>query len=222
MVRSLLVLSDDQVLVGTEEGAAFVTLHGGGAARIAPLVPPPAKRGGRPLDTPMRATWALARTPDGTLFVGTAAGLYFGKNGQFRRAALATGELKDDWVTALAVDGADVYAGTYSGGVTRLRARADRGAIEALGPLHLGGGYVNPSGLTVDRGRLLAATMEGLLARPLAAIPTDPDAAEAAHAADPAAWSPMPKAAPGRDVTAATRFGERLWVASRRGIGAST
>jgi len=57
---------------------------------------------------------------------------------------VATGDLEDDWVTALAVkdDGAklEVFAGTYSGGVTHL------GFEGAKHPraTHLGGGYINP------------------------------------------------------------------------------
>jgi hypothetical protein len=128
--------------------------------------------------------------------------LYYGKDGRFRRAAVATGELRDDWVTALAVEGSDVFVGTYSGGVTRLRVGTGR-----LAASHLGGGYVNPGGLTVLGGELLAATMDGLIVRP-----KDDDGA---------AWRPRPGVSPGRDVTAVRKVGDALWVASRRGIGVS-
>jgi len=133
------------------------------------------------------------------VYVGTASGLYRGTpGGAFERASLATGELRDDWVTALAVRGAEVLVGTYSGGITKLtftpRPRAT----------HLGGGYVNPGGLTIDGTQLLASTMEGLFARPL-----DDDRATGQL---------VPRAATGRDVTGAARVGGALWVASRRGI----
>jgi ligand-binding sensor domain-containing protein len=148
----------------------------------------------------MRATWALARSADGTLWIGTTAGLYYGEGTTFRRAALATGELTDDWVTALAVDGADVFVGTYSGGVTRLRVVG-----AGLRGTHLGGGYVNAGGLTVLGDRLYAATMDGALVRP-----KDNDAA---------AWEALEGAAPGRDITSVRAVGDALWFASRRGIG---
>jgi ligand-binding sensor domain-containing protein len=198
MVRTILVLSDTRVLVGTDEGPAFVQ-----GDRVTALAALPTKGAtARPLESPMRATWALAMGGDGTIWIGSTAGLYYGKDGHFRRAAVATGELRDDWVTALAVDGSDVFVGTYSGGVTRLRVGA--GGLVAS---HLGGGYVNPGGLTVLGGELLAATMDGLIVRP-----KDDDGA---------AWRPRPGVSPGRDVTAVRKVGDALWVASRRGIGVS-
>jgi ligand-binding sensor domain-containing protein len=196
-VRAILAISDDRVLVGTDEGLAFVQ-----GDRVTPLAVLPKGAMARPLESPMRATWALAAGDDGTIWIGTTAGLYYGKDGRFRRAAVATGELRDDWVTALAVEGSDVFVGTYSGGVTRLRVGTGR-----LAASHLGGGYVNPGGLTVLGGELLAATMDGLIVRP-----KDDDGA---------AWRPRPGVSPGRDVTAVRKVGDALWVASRRGIGVS-
>jgi ligand-binding sensor domain-containing protein len=147
----------------------------------------------------MHATWALAVGSDGTVWVGTMAGLYAGRDGTFRRLAVATGDLRDDWVTALVVRGADVFVGTYAGGVTRL---TPSGA--GFAHAHLGGGYINPGGLVFIGGQLHAATMEGLLVRG-----TD----------DTGAWHALTSAAPGRDVTAVRSAGGALWVASRRGIG---
>lgn len=199
-VRAILPLPDGRVLVGTDEGPAFVAA---GSDRVTALLPPRDAGKGvapRPLGSPMRATWALARSEDGTLWIGTTAGLYYGQGTAFRRAALATGELTDDWVTALAVDGADVFVGTYSGGVTRLRV-----AGAGLRATPLGGGYVNAGGLTVLGDRLYAATMDGALVR--------------AKDNDAGAWDALEHAAPGRDVTGVRAVGDALWFASRRGIG---
>jgi hypothetical protein len=153
----------------------------------------------------MHATWALAKADDGTLYIGTASGLYHGKDGTFQRASLATGELLDDWVTALAVRNAggttEVFVGTYSAGVTRLDFD---GSSRRPRVTHLGGGYVNPDGLSFRGTELLAATMDGLLARPLGN--------------DAATWHARRDVSVGRDVTAARYVGSALWVASRRGI----
>ncbi len=201
--RAIHVLSTGRVLVGTDAGAAFVE-----GERVTPLLPFK-KDAAVPIASPMHATWALASAADGTLYLGTAAGLYFGKDGRFERASLASGDLEDDWVTALAVDGRDVYAGTYSKGVTRLHFEDQKHVATQLG-----GGYVNTGGLLVDGGELYAATMEHLLVR----SPSD------------AEWRALPAAAPGRDVTAVRFVGSgsgsgsgsearEMWVASRRGIG---
>lgn len=205
--RAIHVLSTGRVLVGTDAGAAFVD-----GERVTPVLPFK-KDEHVPIASPMHATWALASAADGTLYLGTAAGLYFGKDGRFERASLASGDLEDDWVTALAVDGRDVYAGTYSKGVTLLRFDGDSTAPGASNAqsrkrtaTQLGGGYVNTGGLLVAGGKLYAATMEQLLVRPTSSAG--------------GAWQAMPDAAPGRDVTAVRFVGaDEIWVASRRGIG---
>jgi ligand-binding sensor domain-containing protein len=196
-VRSLLVQPDGRLLVGTDEGAAWV--EGERVVRVTATD----KGGPSPLASPAHATWALAESTDGTIWLGTNVGLYFGRPGSFRRAALATGDLKDDWVTALAIHDADVFVGTYAGGVTRLRAPREPG--DALEHTHLGGGCINPGGLTLVGDELFAATMEGLLVRPAGD--------------DHAAWIPRTAATPGRDVTAVLKVQDTLWVASRRGVG---
>jgi ligand-binding sensor domain-containing protein len=204
IVRSILVLAPDRLLVGTEEGAALV--EGG---RITPLAPGEkgAKGSRAGIDSPAHATWALARTAAGRIFLGTSTGLYWSDSmaGPFARASVATEELRDDWVTALSVvdgpDGrSDVFVGTYSGGVTRL---VFTGAARPRA-VHLGGGYVNPGALGVRGGEITAATMDGLLTRPLGD--------------DAASWRSRFDAATGRDVTAAEPAFGGLWVASRRGI----
>jgi hypothetical protein len=197
IVRSLLVGSGGELLVGTEEGAAIV----GGGGRIRPIAT--SKKGARPgIDSPIHATWAIAEA-GGVVYLGTSTGLYYGAldGGAFTRASVASGDLRDDWVTALTLVPGGVALGTYSGGVTHLVFPAGGGRPIAT---HLGGGYVNPAGLTVRGGALLAATMDGLLSRPIAD--------------DAAPWHPEPGAASGRDVTAAKMVGSTLWVASRRGI----
>src|SRR5690606_6164904 len=136
-------VADTAVLVGTEAGPAIVK-----GERVTPVVE--TKKGTpAPIASPMHATWALAARADGTWFIGTASGLYWGKDGKFERASLATGELADDWVTAITLDGDDVFVGTYSKGVTHLRFEGDRPKAT-----HLGGGYVNPDGLVVADGKL--------------------------------------------------------------------
>jgi ligand-binding sensor domain-containing protein len=196
LVRAVRVLSADRILVGTERGAAIVS--GDRATPVAPV----GKRDRSDLASPMHATWALGAAADGTLYLGTTVGLYYGKEGRFRRLSVAGGDLPDDWVTALAVDGVDVYAGTYAKGVVHLRLREGR-----VSTAPLGGGYVNPGGLLLAGGTLYAATMDGLLSRP--------------RRDDAAAWAIAPEAAPGRDVTAVLVVGTEKWVTSRRGVGVS-
>ena len=107
------------------------------------------------------------------------------------RARVGPGELDDDWVTALAVEGDAVCVGTYAHGVTKLIGRT---------PTRLGGGYINANGLLVTQGTLHAATMDGLIDR------------------GPDGWNTRPGRSTGRNVTALAMVGDQLWVASRRGI----
>ncbi len=85
-VRSLLVVSDDRVLIGTDEGAALME-----GDQVVPIAETHKGRGSRPLSSPMHATWSLGRSNDGTLWLGTTTGLYYGREGRFRRASVATG-----------------------------------------------------------------------------------------------------------------------------------
>lgn len=197
LVRAILPMPNGEVAIGTEEGAAFLN-----GDRVTPIA---TKKGASTLASPMHATWAIARREDGTLFFGTSTGLYWGKDGSYERASLVTKELDDDWVTALAVSGSDVFVGTYAKGVVRLRFH---GEAKRPASTRLGGGYVNPEGLTLANGHMYAATMDGLLAR---------NAAD-----DRSTWEALHGAATGRDVTAARVIGSSLWVASRRGIAVSS
>jgi hypothetical protein len=196
-VRAVRVLSAERVLVATDGGPAIVERD-----RVTPLGPVE-KGTPTPLASPMHASWALAAAPDGTLFVGTTSGLYWGKDGRYERASLATGELGDDWVTAIALDGDDVYVGTYAHGVARLRFPAGRRDVRPAAA-QLGGGYVNPDGVVLAGGRVFAATMDGLLER--------------AKSDEAASWTTRRDAALGRDVTALRFVGGDAWIASRRGV----
>lgn len=127
-----------RVLVGTSKGAAIV------GTSIEPL--------GKKQNVTGDAVWAVAEH-DGELWLGTNAGLFIGKPGKsFRRLSKLTGELNDDWVTAIAFSADKTYVGTYAGGVTELKSGK-----------RLGGGSINADGLRVIDGKLYAATMEGLL-----------------------------------------------------------
>jgi ligand-binding sensor domain-containing protein len=198
--RAVATIDANKILVGTESGPAIVE-----GDRITPVVFHDKTKGPSPIASPMHATWAVAVRADGTMFIGTAAGLYWGKDGRFERASLASGHLEDDWITALALDGAnDVFVGTYSKGVTRLHFDASKKEPSAT---HLGGGYVNPDGLVIRGGELYAATMEHLLAR--------------SKSDDASSWTQKKEGATGRDVTAVRFIGAERWVASRRGIAVS-
>jgi hypothetical protein len=214
-VLSLARLADGRIVAGTSVGAAFV--GGGTVRRVGPRVPG---------DKGVGNVWAIAEAA-GALWLGTTTGLYRGpatgwttKDGaddaatlvepsgpgpttssepattpeRWRRLSVATGQLHDDWVTALAVRGDLLWAGTYHGGISR---------IDGDVATHLGGGWINPAGLTWDGDRLLAATMEGLVAGD----------------GRTATWTTTP-ALPGRDVTGALRVGRTLWIATRRGLAA--
>ena len=204
-------LAKGGVLAGTARGAVIV--------RDGQVTALGEKRG-----VPPGAVWAVAEGAHGTLFLGTSRGLLVGtaeSRGVVDRGApardvddvasaggpppapwvllsMASGDLEDDWVTALASRGKTLYVGTYNAGVTAVTMDGDGLAAEQLG-----GGYVNFGGLLVRGRTLFAATMNGLLMRPATGEGT---------------WKTAPRAAPGKDVTALAPDGARLWVASRRGL----
>lgn len=195
-VLSIARLSDGRIIAGTSVGAAF--LGDDGIQRVGP----------RGLgDRGIGNVWAIAETSAG-LWLGTTTGLYRGpatpwtsKDGsdddaaiadRWQRLSVASGQLRDDWVTALVTRGDVLWAGTYNGGVTR---------IDGDTATPLGGGWINPSGLVWDGDHLLAATMDGLVTGD-GRTPT---------------WTATP-GLPGHDVTAAVRTGTTLWVATRRGL----
>ena len=192
-VLSLAWLSDGRLLVGTTRGAALV---GRGRPEVVG-----AKRG-----LHLGNVWAALEDHDGFVWLGTTTGLYRGRldaGGGWRRFSLASGDLTDDWVMALCARGRSLWVGTYKGGVTRL----DWDAAAADAPMQvtqLGGGWINPGGLTWTAGALHAATMTGLLV------------GDGAHPG----WRQV-SGLPGRDVTAvagASQPGARRWIATRRGL----
>ena len=114
-----------------------------------------------------------------------------------RRAALVTGELPDDWVTAVVVAGDQVHVGTYNAGIASFRLSRGKLAQTAVDSSL---GYVNPDGIEpLADGALAVATMDGL------------------RVGTPGSWRTVPTL--GRDVTAVlpTGAGDH-WVASRRGV----
>ncbi|MFO0665047.1 MAG: hypothetical protein U0174_13925 [Polyangiaceae bacterium] len=159
---------------------------------------------------PFRAVWALAKSKDGVLYVGTTSGLYHAPLARllptstekiaWKRASMVGGDLPDDWVTALAVDGDAVHVGTYNGGVVRFKRSAGELTREGAHPSL---GYVNPAGITVlDGGEIAVATMSGL------------------HVGNGAETGTFRKVATvGEDVTGVVRGKDGIaWIATRRGV----
>jgi hypothetical protein len=183
-VHAVAALASGGVVAGTARGAVIVR-----DGRVQPAGP---KR------LPAHATWAVAEAPDGTLWLGTTNGLFRVRGERFRRFSLASGDVPDDWITALAVDGGALWVGTYSGGIARI---ATDGRGRDVGRTALADVHVNPAGLSVHGGRVYAATMEGLFV------------------GAGAAFGRVAGAAPGEDVTAVLHAEGARWVASRHGLG---
>jgi len=197
-VHALVELGNGVVLAGGDDGILAMGPDGQSAHYS------------RKLGAPYRAVWALAEAGDGTVFVGATNGLHFASRAVFdpragapkkpsmSRAGMITGDLPDDWVTALSIDGAVVRVGTYNSGVTSFR--FDAGALTRTAT-DAGLGYVNPAGITPLTGdRFAVATMDGLRiggAGTWTRVATD--------ANDVTAVLPMP----GTDA---------YWVATRRGV----
>lgn len=188
-VQSVLVRRDGSVAVGTTLG--LVEVRGDEIVAL--------DRRRRPKRW---AVWAIAEDDDETLWLGTTHGLVaWPKEGRWTSYSMLKGTLPDDWITAVAVDGDAIWVGTYAQGVARL-GRDEHGAW--VRQAWLGGGRINPGGLTLQGSELVASTMSGLRRRP--------------RHDDGAAWQDEPRAATGRDVTAVMLVGATRWVASRRGL----
>jgi ligand-binding sensor domain-containing protein len=189
-ILSVAPLRAGGVVVGTARGAARVT-----TGSITVL--------GEKQGLANVNVWAVAETHDGWLWLGTTKGLYrVGPKNQRQRMSVASGHLQDDWVMAIAPHGGAMWIGTYKGGVTRL----DLAAENTYQATQIGSGWINPGGLAWHGDTLHAATMDGHLSVKGAALA----AGLTAHAAQP----------PGRDTTAIASQGNRLWIASRRGLRA--
>jgi ligand-binding sensor domain-containing protein len=203
-VHALAVLRSGGVVAGIARGAVRVGLTGD---RVS-IEAIGAKQG-----LPVDAVWAVAEGAAGELWLGTSRGLYLwqgrrGKRVRWQRFAVGTGQLADDWVTALAVQGDQVFVGSYAHGVVRLEVApaAVAPAKPAVGgrvATMLGGApHVNFGGITLARGQLMVATMEGLETMPLAG----------------GAWRARPELSLGMDVTGVVVAGDALWIAGRRGL----
>ncbi|MBZ0236855.1 MAG: hypothetical protein K8M05_31290, partial [Deltaproteobacteria bacterium] len=157
-----------------------------------------------PAGTEIGNVWAVGEDADGMLWLGTTTGVWRGpstaegktaRGGGWVRMSVASGHLDDDWVMAIAPRGRAVWVGTYKTGVVRF----DLDDLAAA--TRLGGGWVNPGGLTWLGDGLFASTQEGLRAG---------DGASATWRATPGL--------PGKDVTAIVQDGDAAWVATRRGL----
>lgn len=142
-VMSLYAMSGGGVLVGTAHGAALVQ---DGMVEVL---------GGK-VGIRTGNVWAVAQTSDGANWLGTTRGLFRVRNGNIDRYRVISGELKDDWVMALAPSSDGIFVGTYKAGVVRLRTKGREVVATQLGE-----GWVNPGGLHWDGKRLRAATMYG-------------------------------------------------------------
>ena len=187
-VLALTELHDGRILIGTTSGAAIL-----GDGRPIAL--------GAKQNLEARNVWAVAEDGDGWIWLGTTTGLFRGRadDAAWTRYAVATGQLRDDWVMALAIRDRSVWVGTYHGGVVRL----DDASSDAPRAVALGDGWINPGGLRWIGDTLYAATMDGL--RTGDGVTAD--------------WTTV-AGLPGRDTTAALRAGDTLWIATRRGLAA--
>ncbi len=142
-VMSLFALKSGGVLVGTAHGAA--TVKDGFATTL----------GGK-VGIRTGNVWAVAQSDNGDNWLGTTRGLFRIRSGRISRYRVISGELKDDWVMALAPASDGIFVGTYKAGVVRLQIAGDEVTTTQLGE-----GWINPGGLHWDGKRLRAATMYG-------------------------------------------------------------
>lgn len=202
-VHAVAALDGGAVVAGGEGSLAFFAADG---TRRASLL--------RKHGLPFRAVWALARDAGGLLYVGTTSGVYIAPTASFmteaadkvafQRLSMARGELPDDWVTALAVQGSSIHVGTYNAGLVSFKREADVLKRDAAHPSL---GYVNPAGISVlPNGELAISTMSGL---------------KVGRASETGVFRHV--ATLGDDVTAVlpTRSGTS-WVATRRGVMSSS
>jgi ligand-binding sensor domain-containing protein len=191
-VLSLARLRDGRVVAGTSTGAVIIEAGG----RPVPVGPPGSEIGN---------VWAVAEDADGMLWLGTTTGVWRGPSTiavkgaapgtEWTRMSVATGHLADDWVMGIAVKGRSVWVGGYKGGVVRF----DLDAMTATAKL--GGGWVNPGGLSWDGDLLVVATQEGLRSGD----------------GKSSAWKTI-GGLPGKDVTTVVRAGTTRWIGTRRGL----
>ena len=195
------ILADaDAVRLVTTRGYAEITA--GGLKRVM------AENG-----LPMTRLYAAARTADGALWLGGAHGA--ARLGCERAACdtpswstarALSGELPDDYVTALLTTGDDLWVGTYSSGLARRSGRR----WSSLREPDLPSGWINAGALASWHGRVWAGTVErGLLVSP----PQRPGE-------DEGRWTTLGIAdgLPSADVTAFAADDDGLWVGTRGGL----
>ena len=113
---------------------------------------------------------------------------------------MSSGDLPVDWVTALAVHGGRLVAGTYHGGLSWRNAGGFRTEGEAQG---LPAGWVNPHAMKTIDGKLWIGTLErGLLI------------------GNRGSWTHLQlrNGLPSDDVTDFLADGDSVWVATRGGL----
>ncbi len=184
-VLSLARMRDGRILAGTMHGAATL-----GAGRPVAI--------GTKQNLEATNVWAVAEGDDGSIWLGTTTGLYRGRadDKEWTRYSVATGHLRDDWVTALAPRGAAIWVGAYKAGVTRFDV-----SPEVVTATPLGDGWINPGGLAWHGDTLYASTMEGVRTG---------DGAQAV-------WASL-RGTPGKDTTATAQIGQTIWISTRRGL----
>ena len=184
-ILSLARLRDGRILVGTSAGAAIV-----GEGRPLHI--------GNKQGLEAKNVWAVAEDADGWIWLGTTTGLFRGKTDDtaWTRYSVATGQLRDDWVMAIATKDRALWVGTYKGGVTRFDP-TDAGVTATP----VGDGWINPGGLRWIGDALYVSTMEGVRIG---------DGATAA-------WATLDRM-PGKDTTATVRVGDALYISTRRGL----
>jgi len=195
-VHALLLARDGGIWAGTERGLSLFDRTGALRSSF-----------GEKQRAPFRAVWALAESEGSDLFIGTTSGLYWAKTSAFlgsvetpqlARVSLVSGELSDDWVTALLAERETLQVGTYNAGVASFRVENSR-LFPLEGDASLG--YVNAAGIArLANGELAVLTMDGL------------------RVGAPGNFRTLPTL--GRDVTAllaSARAGD-YWVATRRGL----
>jgi len=188
-VHALLLSDSGELIAGGDAGLLFVTVEATGVF-------------GRKQGAPFGSVWALAAR-EGSLFVGSTSGLFWGKvadfvrGGVLGRASLVQGTLPDDWVTALLSQGETLYVGTYNAGLESFRIQPEQISPEASDRRP---GYVNAAGIiALTGGELAIASMDGLFLGPLAHTQL--------------------RATRSRDVTAVARAnGGGYWVGTRQGL----
>jgi ligand-binding sensor domain-containing protein len=195
-VMSLARLRDGRIIAGTSTGAVIV--DGGRAVPVGPA------------GTDIGNVWAVGEDADGMLWLGTTTGVWRGPSNvegkvdrgtAWTRLSVASGHLRVDWVMAIVAHDRSVFVGGYKGGVVRFDLDGTGGRV-GMTATRIGDGWVNPSGMAWDAGKLFVSTQEGL---------------RIGDGTDAGAWKTT-GGLPGKDVTATVRIGDVRWIATRRGL----